>query len=61
MKNTYLDENGQVVAYCYQVGEGNIDHNYWIAPELQNENLLDFARPAYFATVDTPASVFPTF
>ena len=37
MKSTYLDENGEVVAYCYQVGEGNIDHNYWIAPELQNE------------------------
>ncbi len=56
MKSTYLDENGKVVAYCYQVGEGKIDHNYWNAPELQNENLLDFARPAYFATVDTPAS-----
>ena len=56
MKSTYLDENGEVVAYCYQVGEGNIDHNYWIAPELQNENLLDFARPAYFATTETPAS-----
>jgi len=56
LKCLYYDENGDVLAFCYQVGEGNIDHNYWIAPELQNENLLDFARPAYFATVDTPAS-----
>ena len=56
LKCLYYDENGDVLAFCYQVGEGNIDHNYWIAPELQNENLLDFARPAYFATVATPAS-----
>lgn len=56
MKSTYLDENGKVIAFCYQVGEGNNDHNYWNPPELQNESLLDFARPAYFATVDTPAS-----
>ncbi len=56
LKCLYYDENGDVLAFCYQVGEGNIDHNYWIAPELQNENLLDFARPAYFATTETPAS-----
>ncbi|MBR4102369.1 MAG: glycoside hydrolase family 9 protein [Oscillospiraceae bacterium] len=56
LKCLYFDENGDVLAFCYQVGEGNIDHNYWIAPELQGEQLLDFARPAYFATVDTPAS-----
>ncbi len=56
LKCLYYDENGDVLAFCYQVGEGNIDHNYWNAPELQNENLLDFARPAYFATVETPAT-----
>ncbi|MCM1226043.1 MAG: glycoside hydrolase family 9 protein [Clostridium sp.] len=56
LKCTYFDENGDILAFCYQVGEGNIDHNYWNAPELQNENLLDFARPAYFATTETPAS-----
>ena len=56
LKSTYLDENGDVIAFCYQVGEGDIDHNYWNPPELQNESLLDFARPAYFATVDNPAS-----
>lgn len=57
LKCTFLDENGEVVAFCYQVGEGDIDHNYWITPELQSmDALLDYARPAYFATVDTPAS-----
>ena len=45
-----------MLAFVYQVGEGNCDHNYWIAPELQNTNLLDFGRPAYLATVETPAS-----
>ncbi len=56
LKCIYYNEDGSVLAYCYQVGEGNIDHNYWIAPDLQNTNLKDFARPAYLATVDTPAS-----
>ena len=56
LKSIYYNEDGSVLAYVYQVGEGNIDHNYWIAPDLQNERLLDFARPAYLATDDTPAS-----
>ncbi len=57
LKATYYDEDGSVLAFVYQVGEGNIDHNYWICPELQSTTaLLDFARPAYLATVDTPAS-----
>ncbi len=56
LNSIYYNEDGSVLAYVYQVGEGNIDHNYWIAPDLQNERLLDFARPAYLATVDTPAS-----
>ncbi|MBE6853155.1 MAG: glycoside hydrolase [Ruminococcus sp.] len=57
MKGTYLDEDGKVVAFCYQVGEGNNDHNYWNPPELQSSDmLLDFARPAYFATVENPAT-----
>lgn len=51
LRSTFRDENGDVVAFCYQVGEGNIDHNYWSPPELQR-----FARPAYFATEETPAS-----
>lgn len=57
LKSIYYNDDGSVLAYVYQVGEGNIDHNYWICPELQSTTaLLDFARPAYLATVDTPAS-----
>ena len=62
MKATFLDDKGHVVAYCYQVGEGNNDHNYWCAPELQVDNTFVASsscavkRPAYFATTETPAS-----
>lgn len=57
LQATFMDEDGNVIAYCYQVGEGNIDHNWWLTPELQSmEALTDYARPAYFATEETPAS-----
>ncbi|MDE5564460.1 MAG: glycoside hydrolase family 9 protein, partial [Oscillospiraceae bacterium] len=56
LKCLYYDENGDVLAFCYQVGEGNIDHNYWLTPELKGTHLLDFNRAAYFATRETPAS-----
>jgi len=41
LKATFLDEDGNVIAYCYQVGEGNIDHNFWNPPELQSSKVLD--------------------
>lgn len=50
LKALYYDKDGKLLAYVYQVGEGNIDHNYWLCPDLQGEHLLDFARPAYLAT-----------
>jgi len=62
MKATFLDDDGKVVAYCYQVGEGNNDHNYWCPPELQVDNTVVASsscavkRPAYFATTEMPAS-----
>lgn len=62
MKATFLDDDGNVVAYCYQVGEGNNDHNYWCAPELQVDGTVvassscGVKRPAYFATTEMPAS-----
>ena len=31
----YLEKDGDVVAFVYQVGDGTIDHTYWGAPELQ--------------------------
>lgn len=62
LKATFLDDSGKVVAYCYQVGEGNNDHNYWCSPELQVDGTYvatsscAVKRPAYFATTETPAS-----
>ena len=49
MKCTFLDKDGKVVAHCYQVGDGDIDHAYWQSPEVD-----EMARPAYFLTADKP-------
>ncbi|SES83142.1 glycoside hydrolase family 9 protein [[Clostridium] polysaccharolyticum] len=51
LRSTFRDKNGEVVAFCYQVGDGSTDHNYWGAPELQTT-----ARPVWFATSEEPAS-----
>ncbi|NLL05079.1 MAG: glycoside hydrolase [Clostridiaceae bacterium] len=57
LRSTFRDKDGNIIAFCYQVGEGDIDHDYWNPPELQNPVIYpDIERPAYFATVDTPAS-----
>ena len=34
MKCTFRDSNGDVIAHCYQVGDGDIDHSFWNAPEI---------------------------
>lgn len=49
MKCTFLDESGGVIAHCYQVGDGDIDHSFWNSPEID-----DMARPAFFLTADKP-------
>ncbi len=49
MRCTYLDENGEVVAFCYQVGEGEIDHQYWNSPEID-----DMKRMGFFLTSEKP-------
>lgn len=54
LKSTFRDASGNIVAFCYQVGEGSVDHTYWGPPELQSPTLDP--RPAYFATAETPAS-----
>ncbi len=45
MKSTYLDEDGKAIAFCYQVGDGDIDHQYWNAPEND-----EMERRGWFAT-----------
>ena len=49
MKCTFRDKSGEVIAFCYQVGEGGIDHSYWEAPEIDT-----MVRPAYFLTAEKP-------
>ncbi|MBQ8348889.1 MAG: glycoside hydrolase family 9 protein [Ruminococcus sp.] len=49
MKCTFLDDSGKVIAHCYQVGDGDIDHAYWNSPEVDS-----MARPAFFLTADKP-------
>ena len=49
MKCTFRDDNGNVIAHCYQVGDGDIDHSYWNSPEVDT-----MVRPAFFLTADKP-------
>ena len=48
MKCTFRDQDGTVIAHCYQVGDGDIDHSYWQSPEVDS-----MARPAFFLTAQT--------
>ncbi len=50
MKVTYLDDNDDVVAFCYMVG-GDQDHNEWSSPEKQTMD-----RPTYWATASNPSA-----
>jgi endoglucanase len=51
LKTIYRDADGKVVAFCYQMGDGDVDHTYWGPPEFQTGS-----RPAFFATAKRPAS-----
>ena len=51
IRSTFLDDNGNVVAFCYQVGDGDIDHDYWNAPEVD-----EMERKGWFATSEKPTT-----
>ena len=51
MRCTFRDKNGDVVCFCYQVGDGDVDHSYWNLP--QNDTMV---RTAWFATPDNPTT-----
>jgi len=51
MKCTYLDKSGKAIAFCYQVGDGDVDHAYWNAPELD-----EMFRRGWFATEEMPST-----
>ncbi len=51
LRSTFRDDQGNIIAFAHQVGDGNLDHKVWAPPEVQK-----IPRPVYFATVETPAS-----
>ena len=52
MRCTFRDpKTGEVKCFCYQVGDGDIDHKYWQLPQNDTMN-----RPAWFATPDNPTT-----
>jgi len=51
MRCTFRDKDGNVVAFCYQVGDGDIDHAYWNPPEID-----DMFRRGWFATKHLPST-----
>lgn len=51
MRCTFRDESGEVKCFCYQVGDGDIDHAYWQLPQNDKMN-----RPAWFATPENPTT-----
>lgn len=55
LRCSFMDENGELIAFCYMVGEGDEDHCYWGPPELYPDVYTN-SRPADFATYDSPGS-----
>ncbi|MDP4180921.1 MAG: glycoside hydrolase family 9 protein [Bacillota bacterium] len=53
LRCSFLDEQGNIIAFCYMVGNGDEDHTYWGPPELYPKSIN---RPASFATAETPGS-----
>lgn len=51
-KRCTVYEGNDVIAFCYQVGDGGSDHATWSAPENQDS----LARPVYFADASNPAT-----
>ena len=51
MRSTFRDDKGNVIAFCYQVGDGSVDHEYWQSPEIDA-----MGRPAFFATSSLPTT-----
>jgi endoglucanase len=51
MKCTYRNSSGQAIAFCYQVGDGDVDHAYWNAPEVD-----EMFRRGWFATEELPST-----
>lgn len=51
-KSTILDASGNMQYFCYQVGDGDLDHSVWEAPEVQGS----MHRPSFWASASNPAT-----
>jgi hypothetical protein len=51
LKSTIRNDDGEVIAFAFQVGNGSADHTYWGPPELQTT-----PRGAMFATAESPGA-----
>lgn len=51
-KRCTVYDGNDVIAFCYQVGDGGSDHAIWSAPENQD----GLERPAFFADASNPAT-----
>ncbi len=52
LRCTFMDK-GEVVAFCYMVGEGDLDHSFWGPPELYPDSIprpCDFATSEYYGS-----------
>ncbi len=56
LRSTFRNSSGAVVAFAFQVGDGDIDHTVWAPSELKGADGFNLPRPARFATSETPAS-----
>lgn len=55
-KCTILDESGNVVSFCYQVGEGHTDHDYWGPAEQQDARQGVRCNDVYLTDASTPCT-----
>jgi endoglucanase len=51
MRCTFRNDSGKVIAFCYQVGDGDVDHAYWNSPEVD-----EMFRRGWFATEELPST-----
>ena len=55
-KCTVMDKFGNVAGFCYQVGDGLKDHDYWGAPENQEKKQGGRATDILFTSDDNPCT-----
>ncbi|MCR5543504.1 MAG: glycoside hydrolase family 9 protein [Eubacterium sp.] len=55
-KCTIRDNNGKTLTFCYQVGNGVTDHEYWGKPEDQDTSQGNRSQQGYFTKASVPCT-----